>query len=101
MRGVPLVDATGIEVLREIDRRQRGGGGALLLSGLQPRSELILRRAGFLDEVGSERVFWSADRAIRSLGATAPTPVQATLGPEDMDTTLMLTPHADQADRKL
>jgi SulP family sulfate permease len=72
MRGVPLVDATGLEVLNELLARQRRGGGDLLLAGLQVRVEALLRRAGFLDQLGAERVFWTADRAILSLGAELP-----------------------------
>jgi hypothetical protein len=76
MRGVPLVDATGLEVLNELRDRQRKGGGELLLAGLQVRVEALLRRAGFLAELGDKRVFWSADRAILALGAALPeTPI--------------------------
>ncbi|HMQ53597.1 MAG TPA: SulP family inorganic anion transporter [Anaerolineae bacterium] len=102
MRGVPLVDATGVEVLREMWHRQHKGGGDLLLSGLQSRVENFLRRSGFLEELGEERVFWSADQAILSLGATWPsTPVQLPGDLETIDPTLIITPHEDQADRKL
>jgi len=102
MRGVPLVDATGIEVLREIRRRQETGGGGLLLAGLQPRAEALLRRAGFLEELGETRLFWSADRAIRSLGATRPAPAAAAAQETgDLGSTLILLPHQEQADREL
>jgi len=102
MRGVPLVDATGIEVLREVRRRQEGGGGALLLTGLQPRAEALLRRAGFLEELGDARIFWSADRAIRSLGATRPPPGAApAAAASDIGSTLVLLPHEEQADRDI
>ncbi|MFN8481927.1 MAG: SulP family inorganic anion transporter [Anaerolineae bacterium] len=97
MRGVPLIDATGIEVLRELWHRQHGSGGDLLLAAVQPRVEGLLRRTGFLDEIGSERVFWSADRAILSLGALLPSEPVITSEEEDMDTTLMVTPHEDRA----
>ena len=72
MRGVPLVDATGLEVLHELLTRQRRGGGDVLLAGLQVRVEALLRRAGFLEQLGEEHVFWSADRAILSLGDPLP-----------------------------
>jgi SulP family sulfate permease len=72
MRGVPLIDATGIEVLREIFHRQHGGGGDLLLAGVDSRVETLLRRSGFLDEFGSQRIFWGTDEAIVALGKDAP-----------------------------
>lgn len=101
MRGVPLIDATGVEVLREIWQRQRKGGGNVLLSGLSPRAEALLRRSGFLNELGEQRLFWSADQAILSLGVSMP-PVQIdTTASEDMDSTLILTPHEDQASRSV
>ena len=68
LRGVPLVDATGIEVLRELWHRQQKAGGDLLLAALQPKVEEMLERSGVLDEIDRRRVFWSADRAILSLG---------------------------------
>ncbi|MFN8499750.1 MAG: SulP family inorganic anion transporter [Anaerolineae bacterium] len=96
MRGVPLIDATGIEVLRELWHRQHGGGGDLLLAAIQPRVENLLRRTGFLDEIGSEHVFWSADRAILSLGVPLPSEPSMTVEEEDIDATLIVTPHEDR-----
>jgi sulfate permease, SulP family len=80
MRGVPMVDATGVEVLRELLHRQAHGGGDLLFASVQPRVEGLLERVGFLQEMGADRVFWSADRAILSLGADLP---QVTIDPPE------------------
>ena len=97
MRGVPLLDATGIEVLRELWHRQQKGGGDLLLAGLQPRVENLLQRSGFLDDFAAQHVFWSADEAIRSLGAVL-TPIESEPLPEDsIDSTLVIMPHEDRA----
>jgi SulP family sulfate permease len=104
LRGVPLVDATGMEVLRELIHRQRNGNGELLLSSLAPKVERLLERSGLMDELGRERVFWSTDRAILSLGAPLPKPVEATteLAPEgpELDSTLVITPHEDRKDQQ-
>ncbi len=67
MRGVSLIDATGVQVLRELWQRQLAGGGDMLLTGMQPRVEHLLVRTGLREELGDARVFWSADRAILSL----------------------------------
>jgi SulP family sulfate permease len=67
MRGVPLVDATGIDVLNDLLHSQLKNNGKLLLAAVQPKVETTLDRAGYLDELGKDKVFWSADHAILSL----------------------------------
>jgi len=95
LRGVPLVDATGVEVLREILHRQRQGGGDVLLASVTPRVEHLLERMRFIEEIGRNRIFWSADRAILSLGAPLPldAPVQAE-GETTLDTGQEVFPRA-------
>ncbi len=103
MRGVPLIDATGIEVLREIFHRQHAGGGDLFLAGVDSRVEKLLQRSGFLDEFGSQRIFWGTDEAIVALGANAPHP---SLAMEDLtgdahhdaQASLVFAPHAERAE---
>jgi SulP family sulfate permease len=68
VRGVPLVDATGVEVVRELLHRQRHGGGDVVLTSMDSRVQLLLQRAGLLAELGEDHVFWSADKAIAALG---------------------------------
>ena len=99
LRGVPLVDATGIEVLRELWHRQQRGGGDLLVAALQPRVESLLRRSDFLDEIGGQRVFWSADRAILSLGASLPGEPVAAQITESAEADLATAPPLDQTDQ--
>lgn len=102
MRGVPLLDATGIEVMRELRHRQEKGGGDLLLAGLQPRVESLLQRSGFFDELAAQHVFWSADEAIRSLGAVMPPPTPQEPTDEDrIDSTLVILSHEDRANQRL
>lgn len=100
LRGVPLVDATGIEALREIWQRQERGGGRILLAALQPRAHTLLQRAGLLDEVGLESVFWSADRAILSLGESIPPQPEAhETEDEGLVDTLIITPHEERGQK--
>lgn len=110
MRGVPLIDATGIGVLDEVLARQRAADGDLLLSGLQPRVELLLQRAGFLAKIGADRTFWSSDRALASLAAADGIVPSALAGApprdpgetgEGIDLTLVITPHEDQSGREI
>lgn len=99
MRGVPLVDATGVEVLRELLKRQRDGGGELLLAAVQPRVDGLLERMGFMDEIGCERVFWSSDRAILSLGAQPPEISRQTSAPgAGLEAALSTTPDRERGD---
>ena len=99
MRGVPLVDLTGIKVLREIWQRQMKGGGNLLLSAVQPRVMTLMERAGFVEEIGANRFFWSSDRAILSLGASLQ-PINYDLLKEkhDFDSVLGLPTHPDMSE---
>lgn len=102
LRGVPLVDATGVEVLRELWHRQHQGGGNLLLAAVQPRVDALLKRMGFMDEITAERVFWSADRAILSLGVQLPPAGQISLEEEKpgLDTAQTITPYEEQKDQR-
>lgn len=103
IRGVPLVDATGIEVLRELWHRQHAGGGDLLLTSMDQRVESQLQRGGLLDELGPSRLFWSADKAILSLGGklgweTAVPDLTQPLPEDSILATQTIEPFADRAE---
>ncbi|RLT38449.1 MAG: SulP family inorganic anion transporter [Chloroflexi bacterium] len=103
MRGVPLIDATGIAVLREIFHRQHAGGGDLLLAGVDSRVESLLRRSGFLDEFGPQRIYWGTDEAIVALGAKVsllPPVVEDMTGDlsHEAQASLVFAPHAERAE---
>jgi hypothetical protein len=72
----------------------------VLLAALQPRAENLLRRSGFLDEVGNERIFWSADRAILSLGGDLPAAPKDAPEEDNLDSTLVVTPHEERSAKK-
>jgi hypothetical protein len=72
----------------------------VLLAALQPRAENLLRRSGFLDEVGNERIFWSADRAILSLGGDPPAAPKDAPEEDNLDSTLVVTPHEERSAKK-
>jgi len=57
MRRVPTIDGTGINALRDMLRRSRKEGSAVLLSGLVPDVREALDRAGLLEELGPDAVF--------------------------------------------
>ena len=64
MRGVPSIDAMGLQAVLEVIERQRHGGGQVRLAGVQPRVAARLRQGGVLAELGDDLVHWSADQAI-------------------------------------
>ncbi len=64
LRIVPLLDTTGIAALEDFIERQEAVGRRVYLSGLNEPVRAYLERAGILQHLGEDRVFWSADQAI-------------------------------------
>ena len=84
MRGVPLIDASGLHAIEHIWQLQVKHGGLLYLTGLQPTVQSYIERAGLSNEMGPDKLLWSADQAINAAyaGLTTGTPV-AVLPPAD------------------
>lgn len=64
MRGVPLIDTSGLETLKRLNERVRNQGGTLMLAGLHANAQRNMERGGLLEEIGAENFFWSSDQAI-------------------------------------
>lgn len=64
MRGVPLLDTSGLQVLTALHKRLRQSGSTLMLAGVHNEVQRMLERGGLLAAIGAENVFWSADQAI-------------------------------------
>jgi len=64
MRGVPLIDTSGLETLRKLNEKIQSQGGTLMLAGLHANAQRNLERGGLVDEIGAENFFWSSDQAI-------------------------------------
>ncbi|HED30679.1 MAG TPA: STAS domain-containing protein, partial [Prosthecochloris aestuarii] len=72
MRNVPVIDATGLNMLQELLNSSRKQETRLLLSGVHPGPKKTLDRFGLLDSIGKENVFDNIDEALeraRSLSA--------------------------------
>lgn len=67
LRTVPLIDTSGLAAMEELIERLEAEGKGVYLSGLSRPVESHLQRAGLLQRLGSERVFWSADQAIMAI----------------------------------
>jgi sulfate permease, SulP family len=64
MRGVPLLDTSGLEAIRHLNERLHAQGGTLMFAGMHDNARLMLERGGLVEEIGAENFFWSSDQAI-------------------------------------
>lgn len=64
MRGVSLVDISGLQVLEQLCQAQLKRGGSLYVTGLQPQVQRMFERTGLVEFIGEDKFFWSADLAI-------------------------------------
>lgn len=66
MRGVPLIDTSGLQALSEIIEEAAGKECKIMLCGLQQQVKDIIDKAEFEDKLGDNMIYWSADEAIKS-----------------------------------
>jgi len=64
MRGVPIIDTSGLQAIAELHARLQKVDGTLMLSGLHANVQRMLERGGLLESIGVENIFWGADQAI-------------------------------------
>jgi SulP family sulfate permease len=64
MRGVPLIDVSGLELIEDVLERQKRCGGELMLAAVQPAVRRMLDRSRLTEEIGAHNIFWAADAAI-------------------------------------
>ncbi len=64
MRGVPLVDTSGMQVMLGLHERVKHAGGTLMLAGVHESVKRMLERGGLIEAIGEDNFFWSADQAI-------------------------------------
>ncbi|MFZ9856765.1 MAG: SulP family inorganic anion transporter [Roseiflexaceae bacterium] len=65
MRGVPMIDVMGGEVLRQLIHEFQSRNGQVLLAGLQPAVRSMLERLHIVSLVGDSNIFWDAAVAIQ------------------------------------
>ncbi len=66
MRGVPVMDVSGIQALIELVKEMNENGTKVYLTSVQPKVLDLMRQGGLLELIGEERVFDSAQYAIVS-----------------------------------
>jgi len=64
MRGVPLIDTSGLQSLTTLYQNLKKSGTVLMLASVQPGVQAMLSRGGLDTMIGPENFFWSADQAI-------------------------------------
>ena len=68
MRGVPLIDATGIQVFDEINELLQVKGIGLVFSGVQPKVRTLMERSGFVEKLGENKFFWDVEQSLMAIG---------------------------------
>jgi SulP family sulfate permease len=64
IRNVPMMDATGLHVLREFHHQCRRDGAYLIFSGVHSQPLVAFEKSGFLDEVGEDNFLGNIDDAL-------------------------------------
>lgn len=64
MRGVPLMDTSGVEAVLKFIEKVHHQGGRVMISGAHPAVLRTLQRSGAIQLIGEENLFWSSDQAI-------------------------------------
>ena len=65
--GINEIDASGEDVLRNLHRRLRESGVAVVFAGLKPQVTDVMRATGLHAEIGSQAFFASEQEALRAL----------------------------------
>lgn len=66
MRGVPVIDLSGVQSLTELAEELKKRNIKIILTSVQPKVMRDLERGGFIEVIGSENVYKSAGIAIVS-----------------------------------
>lgn len=64
MRGVPVIDLSGVQALTELAKELNEQGTTILISSVQPKVLRYFERGGFIDLIGENNVYSSAENAI-------------------------------------
>ncbi len=67
MRGVPLMDTTGVQFLEEVCQGLQQQGTHVLFAGVQPKVKRMMQRSGFEENLGHNHFFWSVQEALIAL----------------------------------
>jgi SulP family sulfate permease len=68
MRGVPVMDVSGLHAIEHIWHLQLKNGGLLFITGLQSQVQRLFEHSGLIEGIGPDKILWSADQAITKGG---------------------------------
>ena len=66
-KGINLIDATGVEMLRRLTQDLRVSGIALVFSSMKPQVFEVVERTGLADEIGRENFFDTDEAAFKAV----------------------------------
>lgn len=64
MRGVTSIDTTGVQLLTEFCTELKEKGTLIQFCGVQSSVRETIQRAGLVDLIGEEQLYWSVDQAL-------------------------------------
>lgn len=64
MRGVPVIDISGVQALMELNEELKGKGIKMMLTSVQPKVLKMLERGKLVKHIGEDYIFDSAEHAI-------------------------------------
>jgi sulfate permease, SulP family len=67
MRGVPLIDTSGLQAVTALFHKLKKQGIALSVAAAHEDVLRMMERGGLISDIGPENVFWSSDQAIVAL----------------------------------
>jgi SulP family sulfate permease len=67
MRGVPSIDSTALQVIRDFSEQAENSGQQVLFSGLSGAVDRDFIRSGFADEIGADKFYFSVDKIFTDL----------------------------------
>jgi sulfate permease, SulP family len=67
MRGVPLIDTSGLQAMMALSQKIKKQGITLSVAAAHPNVLRMMERGGLISVIGPENIFWSSDQAIVAL----------------------------------
>lgn len=65
MRYVPMIDASGMNILEQVYKQTEGQGTKFIISGIQPKVQNELENSKLIDKIGQENVFTNIGEALK------------------------------------